>query len=133
VYVPHADPVTEVALENIEVLSEEDKQSVAYHMCVGATTIVGAAVGAPAGPGGVVAGGAVGLAIGLKACPYLATPVKKKIFSSKAKLTEKEVVAALRAIRLQQPGMSKSDALNWLAAVRQDVAQKPMKYRSMVA
>jgi hypothetical protein len=116
-------------MSDLEVFTEADRRSAAYNACVAGSTLVGLAVGSfGVNPVSVVTGGAVGLAIGLKACPYLAPQIKRKLFSSSSKLTEKELASTLRAMSLQRPGIRKSDALIQLAAVRQEVARNPGKY-----
>jgi hypothetical protein len=48
----------------------------------------------------------------------LQEPIREKIFSAQARLTDQEILAALRAIRQERPGITKKDALSLLAHVR---------------
>jgi hypothetical protein len=107
-------------MDDFTVLTEEDKDRAAYLACVGGMTLVGMAVGRFGGLPGLVLGGGVGLAVGIKACrsPMLQEPIRQKIFSAHARLTDHEVLAALRAIWHERPGISKSDAMAVLAQVR---------------
>ena len=78
--------------------------------------------------GGVIAGAVGGAALGLLACKVLQDPIKKKIFSAAARLTDHEILMALRALRVQQPNISKEDALNLLARIRLEATKNPAKY-----
>lgn len=83
-------------------------------------TLTGLAVGRFGRLPGLLLGGGVGLAVGIKACrsPMLQEPIRQKIFSAQSRLTDQEVLAALRAIRQERPGISKKDAMALLAQVR---------------
>jgi hypothetical protein len=118
-------------MENFMFITEQDKSDAAYAACVGGMALSGAAFGRLVGLKGLVVGGVGGAVYGLLSCRTLAEPIKAKLFSSTAKLTDGEIAAALRAIRLQHPSVSKSDALRQLAAIRSEVARNPMKYRGV--
>ena len=107
-------------MNDFTVLTEEDKQQAAYLACVGGMTLVGMSVGRFGALPGVLLGAGVGLAVGIKACksPMLQEPIRQKIFSAKSRLTDQEILAALRAIWQERPGITKKDALSLLAQVR---------------
>ena len=61
-------------------------------------------------------------------CKTLQEPIKQKLFSKTSRLTDHEIVAALRALRIHSPSLKKDQALEVLTAIRQDVAANPTKY-----
>lgn len=107
-------------MDDFNVITEDDKDQAAYVACVGGMTVVGIAVGRFGGLPGVLLGGGVGLLVGIKACKssLLKEPIRQKIFSVKAKLEDHEILAALRAIRQERPGLAKREAMTLLAQVR---------------
>lgn len=107
-------------MDDFNVITEDDKDQAAYLACVGGMTLVGMAVGRFGGLPGLLLGGGVGLAIGIKACrsQVLHEPIRQKIFSAQSRLMNHEILAALRAIRQERPGISKRDAMTVLAQVR---------------
>ena len=108
-------------MDDFALLSEEDKQNGAYVVCVFGTTVSGLLVGAYSrSPFNMLLLGGAGLALGLKACklPIVQDALRTKISSSNSKLTDNEILTALRAIRQEHPGISKSDAMGILAEVR---------------
>ena len=59
---------------------------------------------------------------GLLICKTLQERIKQKLFSKASRLTDYEIVAALRALQLQSPLLEKDQALEVLAAICQEVA-----------
>jgi hypothetical protein len=117
-------------MEDFDPLSAKDRQDVSYVACIGGTTLVGAAVGRFGGLPGLVGGAAVGLAIGLLTCKRLAPAIEKKIFSSSERLTEGEVLSAIRVIRDQTGVRSKTEARYLLSQVRAAAAASGESIRS---
>lgn len=107
-------------MDDFNAITEDDKDQAAYLACVGGMTLVGMGVGRFGGLPGLLLGGGVGLVVGMKACrsSLLKEPIRQKIFSAKAKLEDHEILAALRAIRQERPGISKREAMTLLAQVR---------------
>jgi hypothetical protein len=56
-------------------------------------------------------------------------PVKKKLFSANARLSDHELGSALRALQPQQPRMSKKEAKDLFVSARHEIARNPAKYR----
>lgn len=107
-------------MDDFSFLTEEEKQQASYNACVGAATLTGMAVGRFGGLPGLLLGGGVGLAVGIKACKsqVLQESIRQKRFSSTSRLSDQEILAALRAIRIARPGVLKQDAMTLLAQVR---------------
>lgn len=120
-------------MDEFHILTEKDKNHIAYGLCVGSFTLTGMAVGGFGGLKGVLVGGAAGFLMGLAACPYLEEPIKRKLFSPTAQLSDEEFLSALRAIRDQEPFISKSEAMDLLAEVRHEIARQPQKYNQAIA
>ena len=111
-------------MDNLEFLTDDDKNDISYKACVGGQTLVGAAVGGFALGFGSIAGGLVGLASGLMTCGYLAKPIRQKIFAQHARLSDFEIDKTLAAIKKMHPQLDKKQALQALAAVRQSKSNK---------
>lgn len=114
--------------DEFSFITESDKDKVSYGACVGGMALGGMAVGRWVGLQGLLVGGIAGAAYGLMSCKTLQEPIKQKLFSKTSRLTDHEIVAALRALRFQSPLMKKDQALEVLAAIRQEVAANPGKY-----
>lgn len=117
-------------MDDFNILTEEDKTRVSYGVCVAGSTIVGIGVGRFLGLQGVLAGAAAGAAWGLLTCKHLQAPIKQKLFSPLAKLSDHELTSALRAIRSQHPRLSKAKAMDMLAQARFEISRNPRQYRS---
>lgn len=115
---------------DFNLITEQDKQDVAYGACVGGMAITVIGVGRFLGVQGVVAGAVVGAAWGLLTCKRLAPAIKQKLFTQASRLDDGEVVQALQALRETKPGLSKPEALRLLAGVRQEIAGNPARYRA---
>lgn len=113
-------------------ITEADKEKLSYAACVGGMALTGAAVGRFLGLQGLFVGGVTGAAYGLISCKTLQEPIKKKLFSQTSRLTDYEIVSALRALRFRSPLLKKDEALELLAAARQEIAKHPEKYSSYV-
>lgn len=105
-------------MDDFSFFSSKDRQDISYAACVGGSFVVGLAVGRIGMLPGLLAGAAVGVAVGLLTCRKLSPMLERKIFSSDARLTDEEVLAALRIIRDEMGVTSKSDAMYLLAHAR---------------
>ena len=114
--------------EDFSLITETDKDKLSYGACVGGMALGGMAVGRWVGLQGLLAGGIAGAAYGLMSCKTLQEPIKQKLFSKTSRLTDHEIVTALQALRFQSPLLKKDQALEVLAAIRQEVAASPTKY-----
>ena len=84
-------------MDEFELFTEDEKNSMSYYACVGSSALMGMAVGRIVGLGGLGAGALVGLVIGLAACPHLKEPIKRKLFSS-SPMTEGEVLNTVQTL-----------------------------------
>lgn len=105
-------------MDDFNIITDEDKTDLSYGACVLGTTLTGLAVGRFAGVQGLLAGGGVGLAIGLLTCKTLSGPIKKKLFSQTGRLSDHELAQALQAVRQQTSVTRKSDAMLLLSLAR---------------
>src|SRR6185503_8287456 len=114
---------------NFNIITEEDKEQMSYVACVGGATITGMAVGRFVGVQGVLIGAAAGAAYGLLTCRRLAPAIKRKLFSRGDKLSDHELAQVLQAVKEQSDVRTKSEAMNLLAAAREEILKNPAKYR----
>jgi len=63
----------------------------------------------------------------------LQAPIKKKLFSANARLSDHELGSALRALQQQQPRISNKELMDSFASARHGVARNPAKYRQALA
>lgn len=105
-------------MDDFNVVSAKDRQDLSYLACVGGMALVGAAVGRFGALPGLFAGAATGLAIGLLTCKRLSPAIEKKIFSSKERLSDAELLSALRVVRDQTGVQTKSEAMYLLSQAR---------------
>jgi hypothetical protein len=119
-------------MDDFTILSEEDKSHISYGACVAGMTLTGMAVGRFVGLQGVLAGGVAGAAFGLLTCKHLQEPIKRKLFSPTATLSDHELSSALRAIRTQRPLVRKHEAMDMFARIREEIAGNPEKYARTV-
>lgn len=119
--------------DNFEFLTEEDKNSLAYNACIGGTTLTGLALGRFAGLQGIIIGGVAGLAWGLLTCKYVKEPIKHKLFSTNAILQDQELGNLLNIIRSKHPSITKKDALELLAQVRNEVSKNSSNYKAAIS
>lgn len=117
-------------MDDFNILTEEDKNRVSYGVCVAGSTIVGIGVGRFLGVQGVLAGAVAGAAWGLLTCKHLQAPIKRKLFSPLAQLSDHELTSTLRAIRAQHPQISKAKAMDLLARARFEISRNPRRYES---
>lgn len=61
------------------------------------------AVGQWVGLQGLLVGWIADAAYGLMSCKTLQEPIKQKLFSKSSRLTDHNIVAAIRALRMQSP------------------------------
>jgi len=108
--------------DDFNLFSPKDRQDLSYGACIGGTTLTGAAVGRFGMLPGLLAGAAVGLALGLLTCKRLSPAIEKKIFSTNERLTEAELASALRVMRDQTGVRDKSDAMFLFSQLRVAVA-----------
>ena len=118
--------------DDFTLITEADKDTLSYGACVGGMAVTGAVVGRWIGLQGLLVGGIAGTAYGLMSCKVLQEPIKQKLFSQTSRLTDHEIVSAIRALRFNAPPLKKNQAMEALAAVRQEVARNPAKYSSCV-
>lgn len=114
--------------ENFNILTEEDRLSMAYRMCVLGQVGIGATLGSIAG-GQTLLGAAGGAVWGLWTCKYLKEPIKQKLFGSTHAMSELEFRQALAAAKMSNPKVSKNQALEILATARHDASRAPAKYQ----
>lgn len=124
-------------MEDFVFLTEEEKSTAAYRACVAGSAGVGMTYGSFAGgvlgagvgsaPAALL-GGLVGFGLGLAVCPHLKEPIKKKLFSAHAPLSDQELLSAMQAVQFQHPHITKKDALHLLAQLRADAALSPTRY-----
>ena len=105
-------------MEEFGFFTDRDRKDASYAACVGGATLVGAAVGRFALLPGLLAGAATGLAIGLLACERLSPAIGRKLFSQHERLSEQEVLQALRALRDETGVQTKNDAMYLLGHLR---------------
>lgn len=115
-------------MDDIRVVTEQDKKHIAYGLCVLSVTGVGATWGAAAG-GQVLLGAAGGAVAGLFSCRHLYEPIKRKLFSRHGRLSEEEFRLALIAAQREFPFASKPQLLDLIAGARIEAAREPSKYR----
>jgi hypothetical protein len=125
-------------MDNFEFFTEEEKNDYAYKACVASTTVIGMGVGSLGGLGvasapGALLGGGMGFVIGLYSCKYLKEPIRKKLFSAHSRLSDREVLATIKAVHRMHPQISKNDALALVARARLDYTLYPERYRAAVA
>ena len=111
--------------DSFNILTDADKRDISYGACVAGSALIGAGVGRFLGLQGLLAGAGAGLVIGLMACPKLQEPIKRKIFSQNARLTDQELTQAMAVVRSETPVTSKSDAMYLLGVARQQYASNP--------
>jgi len=116
-------------MDEFELFSEKDKSNIAYGACVGGMALTGAAVGRFLGLQGVMVGAVAGAAYGLMTCSKLEAPIRRKLFSSKSRFSDKELASGLAALRLREPRLSKAEAMKRFAQVRHEVSSNPRKYQ----
>ena len=114
--------------DDFSILTEADKDKWSYGACVGGMALGGMAIGRWVGLQGLLVGGIACAAYGLMSCKTLQEAIKQKLFSKTSRLTDHEIVATLRALRFQSPSLKKDQALEVLAAIREEVALNPAKY-----
>ena len=119
--------------DNFSSFSFDEKGSIEYSICVGGTTLIGAALGGLTGSvlGVIVVGGA-GYLYGKKACAFIAPELRKRIWGTTVKLSELEISLALKAIRMGNPKITKKEAINILAESRMGASKNPKLYRDFV-
>lgn len=110
-----------------EIITDIDKQHLAYGMCVLGVTATGATFGSLAG-GQTLLGAAGGLVMGLFMCKSVQTPLKKALFSSN-RMSERQFGALISQVRLANPTKSREQLLDMIAASRFASAREPWKYR----
>lgn len=112
-----------------EIFSEEDRNSLAYKICMGAAVVAGGAAGVitagfAAVPSGgtslLFAGAGVGLGykVGGKVCPMASERLSNKLFSSKEALTESELYSLVSSVRAVSKQTTTQGALQMLARAR---------------
>src|SRR5262249_5656908 len=102
-----------------DILTEDDKKSFAYGLCVLGHVAVGATMGSLAG-GQTILGAAGGGVWGLLTCRYLQEPIKRKLFSKTDRLSDHEFKQVLFAAKRQFPNIKKAEALQLIASARVD-------------
>ena len=80
-------------VDDFNVFTVEDRQSVSYGLCIAGTAVVGAAVGRIAGLSGVLVGAAGGLLWGLLVCKQVSPVIERKLLSANEELTEGELLS----------------------------------------
>ena len=124
-------------MRSFAISSEEEKGSAAYRVCVVGSAGVGMAYGSfaggvlGAGVGSAPAaqlGGLIGFGMGLAACPHLKEPIKMKLFSTRAPLTDHELMSSMQAVRSIHPQITKKDAIQLIAELRSDAVLNPTRY-----
>jgi len=114
--------------DDFNILTEKDKKDVSYGLCVLGQTAIGATLGSMAG-GQTLLGATGGAVWGLFTCRHLAEPIKRKLFSQHARLTEHEFKQALLATKRQYPNITKDQALKILSRARVEAAKKSSTFR----
>jgi hypothetical protein len=117
--------------DQLELFTEDEKNSISYKACVGGTTLTGLALGRFGGIHGLVVGGAAGLAWGLLTCKYLKEPIKRKLFSHSERIHEGELSSLLNTIRSQHPALTKNQAIELLAQIRSEISSNTAQYKKM--
>jgi hypothetical protein len=115
-------------MDDIRVVTEQDKEHVAYGLCVLGLAGVGATWGAAAG-GQILLGAAGGTVVGLFSCRHLHEPIKRKLFSRNGRLSEEEFRLTLIAAQREFPFASKTRLLDLIAEARIEAAREPSRYR----
>jgi hypothetical protein len=115
---------------NFNIFTEKDKENISYGACLGGSALTGMAVGRFVGVQGIIVGGIAGLAIGLMTCQRLTPAIKQKLFSVHTRLSDRELLQALQAVREQKPGIGKSEAMDLFAAARSEIFRSPSRYNS---
>jgi len=105
-------------VDDFNVFTVEDRQSVSYGLCIAGTAVVGAAVGRIAGLSGVLVGAAGGLLWGLLVCKQVSPVIERKLLSANEELTEGELLSLIGVIRQETGVKTKSEAMYLLGQVR---------------
>ena len=105
-------------MSDVEFLSEQDRLDMSYAGCIGGSVVLGAAVGRLGMLPGLLAGAATGLAIGLLSCKRLAPAIERKLLSDTERLSDQELVQALRVVRDLTGFQNNSDTMYLLASAR---------------
>jgi len=111
-----------------ELITENDKQHMAYGLCVLGVAATGAAFGSMAG-GQTLLGAAGGAVAGLFMCKSVEKPLKRALFSSNGKMSEREFRTLLVQTRRANPTMNRQQVLDLIAASKLAAAKEPWKYR----
>lgn len=114
--------------DDFNIITEQDKKHMSYGLCVLGTMAVGATFGSMAG-GQTLLGAAGGTVWGLFICKHMTDPIKSKLFSQGARMSEHEFKQALSAAHRQFPLATKSQLLDLLASARSEAAKTPAKYQ----
>jgi hypothetical protein len=116
--------------DNFDVITEKDKSTLLYGACVLGWTATGAAVLRSTGVVGLLLGGVGGAAWGLLTCKYIEKGLKQKISSPTAMLSDDELLSALQAMHTMQPLITKNEAMELFAQVRNEVTCNPQAYQA---
>lgn len=106
-------------MDDFNLFSLQDRQDISYAACIGGSVILGGMVGSfSRSTPGILIAAAVGLALGLLACKQFNPAIEKKIFSGTERLSEGELLSALRVVRDQTGVQTKSEAMYLLSQAR---------------
>jgi hypothetical protein len=101
-----------------------------YDICLGASSVLGVAVGAMGGgPVGAIIGAGAGYGLGVAHCKFTAPALKKKIFSEQSDISGAELEKVLSSIRRSIPSIDRSEAMKLFAGLRIEIAERPWLYR----
>lgn len=115
-------------MEGFEVLTDEDRRSYAYALCVLGMVAAGGTLGSMAG-GMTLPSAAGGLAFGLLMCRTVEKPLKQKLFDASARMTPEEFRLLAGQTARSQPGLTRKGVLDLLAQARSEAAAAPAQFR----
>lgn len=105
--------------EDFNVLTNDDKASVAYAVCVGGWIAAGLATGAAAGGVGVPVLGAAGAVWGKMTCPAIIRKYKQII--QKKQMGDGDFTSMMNDFRQQYPGKGRKELLSVAAMLANDI------------
>ena len=115
--------------DDIAFLTNDEKRSVAYGLCVLGTAATGATFGSLAG-GQTILGAIGGAVVGLVMCTSVQEPLKEKLFSTNTTMSELEFLSLARQIKQTHRNLTRSQVFDVIAAARLDVIRNGPRYAS---
>jgi hypothetical protein len=110
------------------MFTDQDRQSVAYAICVSGVTAADIASRQTTGSG-VLVDTAARASFALMTAQRLAPATKQKLLFHAATISESEIIVGLHVIREIYPALDQSEALRVFAAARMEIAHNPARYR----